>query len=106
MQRRQYGLVLCAALIVICSGSVWGQRNLSGDPQLSEDFAQRATARLRGRVIWEDQDLSRITVQIYRDSTLNNLYTVVTQLQRGEFEIRVEPGGYYLVAFRSTNATR
>ena len=62
-----------------------------------------ATSGLKGRVIWKGQDLSQTTVQIYKDESLKHLYTGVTQLNSGEFEVRVEPGRYYLVAFVDLN---
>ena len=73
------------------------------DEEMIEDFAKRATSGLKGRVIWEGQDLSQTTVQVYKDEGLQNLYTGVTQLNSGQFEVRVEPGRYYLVAFVDLN---
>ena len=73
------------------------------DEEMIEDFAKRATSGLKGRVIWEGQDLSQTTVQVYKDEGLQNLYTGVTQLNSGQFEVRVEPGHYYLVAFVDLN---
>ncbi len=71
--------------------------------QLIEDFAQRATATLKGQVIWENMDLSQTTVQIYRDEALSELYTGVTKIEGGRFAVKVEPGSYYVVAFVDVN---
>ena len=71
--------------------------------QLIDDFAQRATATLKGRVTWENMDLSQTTVQVYRDRTLTELYTGVTKIEGGRFNIKVEPGSYYVVAFVDVN---
>ena len=71
--------------------------------RLVEDFAQRATATLKGQVIWENMDLSQTTVQVYRDKTLTELYTGVTKIEGGQFSIKVEPGSYYVVAFVDVN---
>ena len=68
-----------------------------------EDFAQRATATLKGQVIWKNMDLSQTTVQIYRDKALTELYTGVTKIEGGRFAVKVEPGSYYVVAFVDVN---
>lgn len=73
------------------------------EERLVEDFAQRATATLKGQVIWENMDLSQTTVQVYRDKTLTKLYTGVTKIEGGRFSIKVEPGSYYIVAFVDVN---
>ena len=101
--KNRYWLILYIALIILRSDSLGAQHRLSTDQDMSEDFAKRATAVLKGTVIWERQDLSQTTVQVYKDQNLRSLYTGVTQLEGGEFEIRVEPGKYYLVAFVDLN---
>ena len=91
---------IAAIFIALFNNPIWAQHSTSieTDEEMIEDFAERATSGLKGRVIWEAQDLSQTTVQIYKDEDLKNLYTGVTQLNSGEFEVRVEPGRYYLVA--------
>ena len=90
---------------VLCDTLLWAQRkpSTSGEKQLAEDFATRATAALRGEVIWEGMDLSQTMVQVYKDENLKTLYTGISGLIGGKFEIRVEPGGYYVVAFVDLN---
>ncbi len=95
-------IVIFAALFTV---RIWAQSppSTEADEKMIEDFAERATSGLKGKVIWDGQDLSQTTVQVYKDQTLQNLYTGVTQLNSGEFEVRVEPGSYYLVAFVDLN---
>ena len=109
MQPRRSWFILCiiSIFIALFNVQIWAQQPLSveTDEQMIEDFAERATSGLKGKVIWEGQDLSQTTVQVYTDEGLKNLYTGVTQLKSGEFEIRVEPGSYYLVAFVDLNSS-
>ena len=92
-------------LIVLFTDQIWAQQSTptETDEEMIEDFAERATSGLKGKVIWDGQDLSQTTVQVYKDKGLKNLYTGVTQLNSGEFEVRIEPGHYYLVAFVDLN---
>lgn len=94
-------IVIFIALI----DQTWAQQStaVETDEEMIEDFAERATSGLKGRVIWDGQDLSQTTVQVYKDESLQDLYTGVTQLNSGEFEVRVESGSYYLVAFVDLN---
>ena len=107
MQSRQSWLIFSIAIIFIAlfNSQIWAQQStpVETDEEMIEDFAERATSGLKGRVIWKGQDLSQTTVQIYKDESLKHLYTGVTQLNSGEFEVRVEPGHYYLVAFVDLN---
>ena len=107
MQPRRSWFILAIVFIFIVhfNNQIWAQQSTSvaTDEEMIEDFAERATSGLKGRVIWEDHDLSQTTVQVYKDEGLKNLYTGVTQLNSGEFEVRVEPGRYYLVAFVDLN---
>ncbi len=108
MKPNRCPMVLTAIFIVfIALGNtpVWAQWSVPPEAkkEISEDFAKRATAELRGKVIWEGEDLSQTTLQVYNDQALKDIYTGVTQLKGGEFEIRVEPGSYYLVAFVDLN---
>ena len=90
---------------MLCKNHLWAQYRPSteAEKKLTGDFAKRATATLKGEVIWEGADLSRITVQVYRDENLKELYTGITGFTGGKFKIRVEPGSYYLVAFVDLN---
>ena len=92
-------------IFIALTDQTWSQQSTSikSDEEMIEDFAERATSGLKGRVIWDGQDLSQTTVQVYKDRSLQNLYTGVTQLNSGEFEVRVESGRYYLVAFVDLN---
>lgn len=92
-------------IFIALTDQAWPQQSTSikSAEEMIEDFAERATSGLKGRVIWDGQDLSQTTVQVYKDKSLQNLYTGVTQLKSGEFEVRVESGRYYLVAFVDLN---
>ena len=107
MQPRRGWLIfsIIVIFIVLFSDPIWAQQSppAETEEEMIEDFAERATSGLKGRVIWDGQDLSQTTVQVYKDKGLKNLYTGVTQLSSGEFEVRVEPGRYYLVAFVDLN---
>ena len=109
MQPRRSWLIISfiSIFIVLFIGPIWAQHStpVQTDEEMIEDFAERATSGLKGKVIWDGQDLSQATVQVYTDEGLKNLYTGVTQLNSGEFEIRVEPGSYYLVAFVDLNGS-
>ena len=107
MQPRRSWLIFSIAVIFIAlfNNQIWAQQStpVETDEEMIEDFAERATSGLKGRVIWDGQDLSQTTVQVYKDEGLKHLYTGVTQLNSGEFEVRVETGSYYLVAFVDLN---
>ena len=106
MQPSRSWLIFSIFVIFIAlTDQLWSQHSTSvaTDEDMIEDFAKRATSGLKGRVIWDGQDLSQTTVQVYRDESLQDLYTGVTQLNSGEFEVRVESGSYYLVAFVDLN---
>ena len=98
---------IAVIFIALFNNQIWAQQStpVKTDAEMIEDFAERATSGLKGRVIWDGQDLSQTTVQVYKDKGLQNLYTGVTQLSSGEFEVRVEPGHYYLVAFVDLNGS-
>ena len=89
------------AFLMLCNSALWAQHKpqTEAEKALAEDFGKRATATLRGEIVWAAKDLSQVTVQVYKDENLKSLYTGVTGLIGGKFEIRVEPGSYYLVAF-------
>ena len=62
--------------------------------------ARRMTASITGRIIWEGHDLSHANVSAYRDAKLRELYiSGIPKLGDGYFELDVEPGRYYLVAY-------
>ena len=107
MQPRRSWLIFSIAVIfiVLFNNQIWAQQSTPVETaeEMIEDFAERATSGLKGRVIWDGQDLSQTTVQVYKDEGLKHLYTGVTQLKSGEFEVRVEAGSYYLVAFVDLN---
>ena len=73
--------------------------------QRQQEFQQKATAKIRGQVIWPGHDLTHTTVQLYTDEKLQSTYTSVLQLKEGYFEVLVEAGTYYLVAFVDVNQT-
>ena len=102
---RSWVIFFIIVIFTVLTDQTWAQQSTSveTDEEMIEDFAERATSGLKGRVIWDGQDLSQTTVQVYRDESLQDLYTGVTQLNSGEFEVRVESGSYYLVAFVDLN---
>ena len=89
------------AFFMLCTCVLWAQHKpqTEAEKALTTEFGKRATSTLKGEIVWSGEDLSQATVQVYRDEDLKSLYTGVTGLMGGEFEIRVEPGSYYLVAF-------
>ena len=91
----------CIFLIIMVSGHLISQQKLTTKElkKIEEDFVKNATAKIKGQVFWPGKDLSKTTTQVYKDKFLKEPYTGVTQLIDGQFEIRVEPGDYYLVAF-------
>ena len=103
--RRSWLIFLIAVIFIALTDQTWAQHStaVETDEEMIESFAERATSGLKGRVIWDGQDLSQTTVQVYKDDSLQDLYTGVTQLNSGEFEVRVESGSYYLVAFVDLN---
>ena len=98
-------LIVTLTTVLILSNTSWAQQIPSQSSEsLTEDFAKRANATLKGRVIWARHDLSHTTVQVYKDERLKQLYTAGV-LKQDRFEIRVEPGSYYLVAFVDTDGS-
>ena len=66
----------------------------------TQSSSNHFTAKLSGMVIWTGQDLSQTNVSVYRDEKLKDLYTSgLSRSGTGAFELRVEPGRYYLVAY-------
>ena len=73
-------------------------------PEAIQEAMERATSTLRGKILWPGQGIPHATVQIFRDSSLKQLYTEGVLLDgEGDFEVRVEPGRYYVVAFVDMN---
>ncbi|MBR53066.1 hypothetical protein CMK19_04770, partial [Candidatus Poribacteria bacterium] len=70
-----------------------------------QEFKEKANAKIRGRVVWPENDLTHTTVQLYVDEQLKIAYTSVVQLKDGFFEVLVEAGSYYIVAFVDVNQT-
>ncbi|MBM3235975.1 hypothetical protein FJZ31_06705 [Candidatus Poribacteria bacterium] len=61
-------------------------------------------AVITGRVTWSSHKISKTTLQIYKDESLKDLYTAgVLMNEQGNYELRLEPGTYYLVAFVDEN---
>jgi len=59
-----------------------------------------------GKIIWPDHDLTRVTVDLYRDPKFKDLYSGGILLNKqGMYSLTVnEPGTYYLVALVDSNA--
>ncbi len=95
--------VLCVSLCLHFSPLLFAQPS-EMDREAIAEAMQRATATLRGRIFWPGNSVEHATIQVYRDSALQQLYTEAVLLgKKGEFEVKVEPGRYYLVAFADTN---
>jgi uncharacterized protein (DUF2141 family) len=61
-------------------------------------------AVITGRVTWSGHNISKTTVQVYKDESLKDLYTAgILMNEQGNYEFRLEPGTYYLVAFVDEN---
>ena len=61
-------------------------------------------AVITGRVAWSGHNISQTTVQVYKDESLKDPYTAAILLnEQGYYELRLEPGTYYLVAFVDEN---
>ena len=93
--------LICVFLVIAVSGRSISQQKLADTElnKIEENFVKNATARIKGQIFWPGKDLSKTTAQVYKDRSLKEAYTGVTRLIDGQFEIRVEPGNYYLVAF-------
>ncbi|RKU31302.1 hypothetical protein C6497_02080 [Candidatus Poribacteria bacterium] len=89
-------------LFLICIGLSW---NISGFSQLSQQSNDKTsskslTSKLMGKVVWEGFDLSHTNVSVYRDEKLRELYSSGLSLSStGSFELNVEPGRYFIVAY-------
>ncbi|MCD6507282.1 hypothetical protein J7M22_11765 [Candidatus Poribacteria bacterium] len=58
------------------------------------------TGAITGKVIWKGHDLSQVTVQVYKDSSLKDLYSTGFLLnKKGDYQLVLEPGRYYVAAF-------
>ena len=61
-------------------------------------------AVITGRVTWGGHDISQTTIQVYKDESLKELYTAGILMEgQGYYELRLEQGTYYLVAFVDEN---
>ncbi len=66
----------------------------------AQDLSEDKTVLIAGKVTWEGHNLSKVTVQVYKDDKLKDLYGGSILLNdKGDYELRVGPGSYYLVAF-------
>ncbi|MCG9128135.1 hypothetical protein JT359_11090 [Candidatus Poribacteria bacterium] len=58
------------------------------------------TSKISGKIVWDGFDLSHTNVSVYRDDKLRELYTSGLSLSStGTFELNVEPGRYFIVAY-------
>lgn len=96
-------LILLALVIgigIISNPILHAQQSPSPNAAKPQPLPNRFTAKLSGEVIWKGQDLSHTNVSAYRDAKLKDLYTSgLSRAGTGAFELRVEPGRYYLVAY-------
>ena len=100
---------LFVLIFIISIGLTW---NLTGFSQLSQEqtipsqqsndklTSKVLSSKLMGKVVWEGFDLSHTNVSVYRDDKLRELYTSGLSLSStGSFELNVEPGRYFIVAY-------
>lgn len=96
-------------ILIINIGLPW---NITGFSQLSQEQTNPSqpsnnklsskvlSSKLMGKVVWEGFDLSHTNVSVYRDDKLRELYTSGLSLSStGSFELNVEPGRYFIVAY-------
>ncbi len=104
LHNRLFFILTLLTFFILRSDNISAQFQPPGDTEkkVTGEFAKNATATLKGRVIWDKQDLTNTTVQVYKDENLKELYTVGI-LKNNQFKIRVGSGNYYLVAFVDTN---
>lgn len=70
----------------------------------SRETTKRMTAMIAGKVVWPGQDVSHANVSVYRDEGLTQLYLMgIPQQSDGQFNLGVEPGRYYIVAYVDTD---
>ncbi len=99
MKRLIY-LAFVIGIGIIVNPILHAQQSPSPNAANTQSTPNRFTAKLSGEVIWKGQDLSQTNVSAYRDEKLKDLYTSgLSRSGTGVFEIRVEPGRYYLVAY-------
>ncbi len=70
------------------------------------ELATAEEAWISGNVIWEGYDLTKASVQVYKDPKLKDLYTSGILLKpEGMYALTIEdPGTYYIVAFVDNNS--
>ena len=98
-------LVIIAIQVGVLCGFANSPRFQSGEQkQLIEKFGKNATAVIAGKVSWAEHDMKRTTVQVYKDENLKEQYCsgIITS-KDGSYEIKVEPGQYYILAFVDEN---
>ncbi len=96
-------------ILIFNIGLTW---NFTGFTQLSQEQTNPSqpsndkisskilSSKLIGRIVWEGFDLSHTNVSVYRDDKFRELYTSGLSLSStGSFELNVEPGRYFIVAY-------
>ena len=99
-------------LVLISLFSIGLTWNITGYSQLSQEqtipsqpsdnklSSKVLSSKLMGRIVWEGFDLSHTNVSVYRDDKLRELYTSgLSRSSTGSFELNVEPGRYFIVAY-------
>jgi len=93
--------IINITILVNCADRVQSEID---QKELLKKFGEDATAVIKGKVSWEDKDMKRTTVQVYKDESLKELYcSGIIMSPDGSYEIHVEPGQYYVLAFVDGN---
>ncbi len=99
-------LALVIGITVLGNPILHAQQTSLPNEAKTQPTTNRFTSKLFGEVIWKGQDLSQTNVSVYRDEKLKDLYTSgLSRTGTGAFELRVEPGRYYLVAYVDVDAS-
>ena len=101
---RSAALVSAAFLLTATLARAVPSRELS--PTASAPTPPERSARIAGKVTWDGHDVQNAILYLYRDPTLKAVHSASPLLSGGgSFEVRVEPGAYYVAAVEDRNRT-
>ena len=94
--QRSFRLTIIIIFLVVSSSSVYSQER--------EEIDKNAIW-FGGKVIWPGHDLSKSSVEVYRDPKFTDLYTSGILLRaEGIYSLTIkDPGTYYIVVFVDDN---